>query len=137
MIDGEPWRGRAPWPKCWNILTETGYHDYVGGLPGGAQRQANLTALCDRAREFDSFGRHGLIRFLRFIEKLQESEGDLGTARALGEQEDVVRLLSIHKAKGLEFPVVFVIDLGKRCARTSSFTETLEWEPSMWISKTG
>lgn len=98
----------------WNILTETGYHDYVGGLPGGAQRQANLTALCDRAREFDSFGRHGLIRFLRFIEKLQESEGDLGTARALGEQEDVVRLLSIHKAKGLEFPVVFVIDLGKR-----------------------
>ncbi|HHX28414.1 MAG: helicase-exonuclease AddAB subunit AddA [Bacillota bacterium] len=98
----------------WNILRETGYHDYVGGLPGGGQRQANLRALCDRARQFDSFGHHGLPRFLRFIERLRESEGDLGTARALGEHEDVVRLMSIHKAKGLEFPVVFILDLGKR-----------------------
>lgn len=98
----------------WNILRETGYHDYVGGLPGGGQRQANLRALCDRARQFDSFGRHGLQRFLKFIERLQESEGDLGTARALGEHEDLVRLMSIHKAKGLEFPVVIVLDLGKR-----------------------
>ena len=98
----------------WTILRETGYHDYVGGLPGGAQRQANLRALCDRAREFDSFGRHGLFRFLRFIQKIQEAKGDLGTARALGEHEDVVRVMSVHKAKGLEFPVVFVMDLGKR-----------------------
>lgn len=98
----------------WKILRETGYHDYVGGLPGGGQRQANLRALCDRARQFDSFGRHGLGRFLRFVERLRESEGDLGTARALGEHEDVVRLMSIHKAKGLEFPVVIVLDLGKR-----------------------
>ncbi|MGE5579169.1 MAG: UvrD-helicase domain-containing protein [Bacillota bacterium] len=98
----------------WTILRETGYEDYVGGLPGGAQRQANLRALCDRAREFDSYGRHGLFRFLRFIEKLQDKKGDLGTARALGEQEDVVRVMSVHKAKGLEFPVVFVIDLGKQ-----------------------
>ncbi len=98
----------------WTILRETGYEDYVGGLPGGAQRQANLRVLCDRARQFDSFGHHGLFRFLRFIERLQESDGDLGAARALGEQEDVVRVLSIHKAKGLEFPVVFVMDLGKR-----------------------
>jgi ATP-dependent helicase/nuclease subunit A len=98
----------------WTILRETGYEDYVGGLPGGAQRQANLRALCDRAREFDSYGRHGLFRFLRFIEKLQDRKGDLGTARALGEHEDVVRVMSIHKAKGLEFPVVFVIDMGKQ-----------------------
>lgn len=98
----------------WTILRETRYQDYVGGLPGGAQRQANLRALCDRAREFDSFGRHGLFRFLRFIEKIRDAEGDLGTARALGEHEDVVRVMSVHKAKGLEFPVVFVIDLGKR-----------------------
>jgi ATP-dependent helicase/nuclease subunit A len=98
----------------WKILSETGYHDYVGGLPGGGQRQANLRALCDRARQFDSFGHHGLPRFLRFVDRLRESEGDLGTARALGEHEDVVRLMSIHKAKGLEFPVVIVLDLGKR-----------------------
>lgn len=98
----------------WTILRDTGYQDYVGGLPGGAQRQANLRALCDRAREFDSFGRHGLFRFLRFIEKIQDAKGDLGTARALGEHEDVVRVMSVHKAKGLEFPVVFVMDLGKQ-----------------------
>ncbi len=98
----------------WTILHDTGYEDYVGGLPGGAQRQANLQVLCDRARQFDTFGHHGLFRFLRFVEKLQESEGDLGAARALGEQEDAVRILSIHKSKGLEFPVVFVMDLGKR-----------------------
>jgi len=98
----------------WTILRETGYQDYVGGLPGGAQRQANLRALCDRAREFDSYGRHGLFRFLRFIEKIQDTKGDLGTARALGEHEDVVRVMSVHKAKGLEFQVVFVMDLGKQ-----------------------
>ncbi len=58
----------------WAILGETGYYDYVGGLPGGAQRQANLRALVNRAIEFDGFGRHGLFRFLRFIEKIQESK---------------------------------------------------------------
>lgn len=118
LEDLDRWRTRVrrrPLAEVlWNILRETGYHDYVGGLPGGGQRQANLRALCDRARQFDSFGRHGLPRFLRFIERLRESEGDLGTARALGEHEDVVRLMSIHKAKGLEFPVVFVLDLGKK-----------------------
>jgi ATP-dependent helicase/nuclease subunit A len=117
LEDLDRWRTQArrrPLAEVlWNILRETGYHDYVGGLPGGGQRQANLRALCDRARQFDSFGRHGLQRFLRFIERLRESEGDLGTARALGEHEDVVRLMSVHKAKGLEFPVVIVMDLGK------------------------
>ncbi len=118
LSDLDRWRTmarRKPLAEVlWTILRETGYEDYVGGLPGGAQRQANLRVLCDRARQFDSFGHHGLFRFLRFIERLQESDGDLGAARALGEQEDVVRVLSIHKAKGLEFPVVFVMDLGKR-----------------------
>jgi len=118
LSDLDRWRTmarRKPLAEVlWTILRETGYEDYVGGLPGGAQRQANLRVLCDRARQFDSYGHHGLFRFLRFIERLQESEGDLGAARALGEQEDVVRVMSIHKAKGLEFPVVFVMDLGKR-----------------------
>jgi len=101
----------------WTILQETGYYDYVGGLPGGDQRQANLRALIDRAAQFDSFGRHGLFRFLRFIDRIRESAGDLGTARALGEHEDVVQVLSIHAAKGLEFPVVFVMDLGRKFNR--------------------
>ncbi|WP_258360127.1 helicase-exonuclease AddAB subunit AddA [Moorella sulfitireducens (nom. illeg.)] len=97
----------------WQLYRETGYLEFAGGLPGGAQRQANLRALLDRARQFEGFARHGLFRFLRFIERLQENEGDLGPARPLGENEDVVRVMSIHKAKGLEFPVVIVADLGK------------------------
>lgn len=98
----------------WTVLKETKYYDYVGGLPGGGQRQANLRSLIDRAMEFDNFGRHGLFRFLRFIRRIQESEGDLGSASPVGEQEDVVKVLSIHKSKGLQFPVVFVMDLGKQ-----------------------
>lgn len=97
----------------WEIYRETGYYDFVGGLPGGTQRQANLRALHDRARQYEATSFRGLFRFLRFIERMRESGGDLGTARSLGEQEDVVRIMSIHKSKGLEFPVVFVAGLGK------------------------
>ncbi len=97
----------------WRLYNETGYYAYVGGLPNGAQRQANLRALHDRARQYETTAFRGLFQFLRFIENLQESGGDLGTARVLGENEDVVRVLSIHKSKGLEFPVVVVAGLGK------------------------
>ncbi|MCS7464882.1 helicase-exonuclease AddAB subunit AddA [Paenibacillus doosanensis] len=98
----------------WNIYRQTGYYDFVGGLPGGAQRQANLRALYDRARQYEATSFRGLFRFLRFVERMKDSGGDLGTARALGEQEDVVRIMSIHKSKGLEFPVVFVAGAAKR-----------------------
>ena len=95
------------------VYRESGYADYVAGLPDGAQRQANLRALFSRARQFDRFSRQGLFRFLDFIAQLRRSGDDLGAARALGENEDVVRIISIHKSKGLEFPVVFLCDLGK------------------------
>ncbi|WP_397311122.1 3'-5' exonuclease, partial [Paenibacillus darwinianus] len=72
-----------------------------------------MRALHDRARQYEATSFRGLFRFLRFIERMRDSGGDLGTARALGEQEDVVRIMSIHKSKGLEFPVVFVAGLGK------------------------
>lgn len=97
----------------WQLYRETGYLDFVGGLPGGKQRQANLRALYDRARAYEATSFRGLFRFLRFVERMQERGDDLGVARALGEQEDVVRLMTIHKSKGLEFPVVFVAGLGK------------------------
>ncbi|MEI7028191.1 helicase-exonuclease AddAB subunit AddA [Paenibacillus sp. y28] len=97
----------------WRIYRETGYYDFVGGLPGGLQRQANLKALYDRARQYEATSLRGLFRFLRFIERMRDSGGDLGTARALGEQEDVVRIMTIHSSKGLEFPVVFVAGLSK------------------------
>ena len=103
----------------WALYRETGYYDYVGGLPGGSQRQANLRALYQRAGQFESTAYRGLFRFLRFIERLRQNEGDMGTARALGESENVVRIMSIHKSKGLEFPVVIMAGLGKKFNVTS------------------
>ncbi|MBB6454732.1 ATP-dependent helicase/nuclease subunit A [Salirhabdus euzebyi] len=92
----------------WQIYRETGYYDFVGGIPGGKQRQANLRALYDRSRSYEATSFRGLFRFLRFIERMEERGEDLGAARALGEQEDVVRIMTIHKSKGLEFPAVIV-----------------------------
>ena len=97
----------------WRLYRETGYYDYAGGLPGGAQRQANLKALYDRARQFEATSLRGLFRFLRFIRRMQENGSDLGAAKPLGEQVDAVRIMSIHKSKGLEFPIVFVAGLAK------------------------
>lgn len=101
----------------WQIYRDTGYYDLAGGMPGGEQRQANLRALYDRARQYEATSLRGLFRFLRFIERLKERGGDLGVARALGEQEDVVRIFTVHKGKGLEFPIVFVAGLSGRFNR--------------------
>jgi ATP-dependent helicase/nuclease subunit A len=98
----------------WRIYQKTGFYDFVGGMPGGKQRQANLRALYDRSRQYESTSFRGLFRFLRFIERMQDRGDDLGAARALGEQEDVVRMMTIHKSKGLEFPVVFVAGLSRQ-----------------------
>ncbi|MFS0824245.1 helicase-exonuclease AddAB subunit AddA [Bacillus sp. 1P02SD] len=114
----ENWRTRARTGSLsdliWQLYRETYFYDFVGGMPGGKQRQANLRALYDRARQYEATSFRGLFRFLRFIERMQDRGDDLGTARALGEQEDVVRLMTIHKSKGLEFPVVFVAGLSKQ-----------------------
>ncbi|MBU4533844.1 MAG: helicase-exonuclease AddAB subunit AddA [Eubacteriales bacterium] len=114
----EEWRTlarRAPLPELiWQIYRDTGYYEFVGGLPGGIQRQANLRALHDRARQYEQTSYRGLFRFLRFINRIREKGDDLGTARTLGEKEDVVRVLSVHRSKGLEFPVTIVAGLGKQ-----------------------
>ncbi|MEH7224910.1 helicase-exonuclease AddAB subunit AddA [Bacillus sp. JJ1566] len=114
----ETWRNRARTGSLsdliWQLYRETYFYDFVGGMPGGKQRQANLRALYDRARQYEATSFRGLFRFLRFIERMQDRGDDLGTARALGEQEDVVRLMTIHKSKGLEFPIVFVGGLSKQ-----------------------
>lgn len=98
----------------WQLLRDTGYYDYVGGMPGGMLRQANLRMLYDRAGQYETTNFRGLFRFLRFIEKMRDTGTDLAVARTLGESENVVRIMSIHKSKGLEFPVVIVADLGKQ-----------------------
>ena len=96
----------------WGIYRKTGYYDYVIGLPGGAQRRANLRALYSRALQFEEFSRQGLLRFLEFIAELQRSGEDMAPASTVGEKDDVVRIMSVHKSKGLEFPIVFVAGLG-------------------------
>lgn len=98
----------------WQIYRDTGFYEYVGGLPGGKQRQANLRALYDRARKYESTSFRGLFRFLRFIERMMEREDDVAEAPSLGEQDDVVRIMTIHASKGLEFPVVFICGLGRQ-----------------------
>ncbi|WP_264803977.1 helicase-exonuclease AddAB subunit AddA [Cytobacillus sp. NCCP-133] len=97
----------------WHLYRETRFYDFVGGMPGGKQRQANLRALYDRARQYEATSFRGLFRFLRFIERMRDRGDDLGAARALGEQEDVVRLMTVHSSKGLEFPFVFIAGLAR------------------------
>jgi len=97
----------------WQIYQDTGYYDYVGCMPGGLLRQANLRMLITRAEEFEGTDFRGLFRFLSFIEKIKSMDTDLSMARTLGENEDVVRVMSIHKSKGLEFPVVVLADMNK------------------------
>lgn len=97
----------------WYIYTETGYYGFAGAMPGGSQRQANLRVLFQRAKQYEKTSYKGLFNFINFINKLKNSSGDMGTAKILGENEDVVRIMSIHKSKGLEFPVVIVAGAGK------------------------
>lgn len=98
----------------WQLYQDTGYYDYVGCMPGGVLRQANLRMLMTRAREFEQTDFRGLFRFLGFLDKIQAMDNDLSVARTMGENEDVVRVMTIHKSKGLEFPVVVLADMAKR-----------------------
>lgn len=98
----------------WSLYEHRGFLAYAGGLPNGAQRQANLLKLHELARQFGTFLRQGLHRFLRFIASLEEEDRAVAPAPPLGEAEDVVRVMTIHQAKGLEFPVVFVAGLGTK-----------------------
>lgn len=97
----------------WQIYRDTGYYAYAGAMPGGLLRQANLRMLSDRAEAFEKTNDRGLFRFLRFVERMRRQQTDLSSARTLGEGEDVVRVMSVHRSKGLEFPVVFLADIGK------------------------
>lgn len=114
----EKWRSQARRGSLadliWELYRETGYYDYVGGMVGGTQRQANLRVLYHRAKQYEATSFRGLFRFLRFMERIRASGSDLGAARSLSENEDVVRIMSIHKSKGLEFPIVFVAGMGRQ-----------------------
>ncbi|MBC1244163.1 helicase-exonuclease AddAB subunit AddA [Listeria welshimeri] len=109
----------------WQIYQETNFYEFVGGLPGGKQRQANLRALYDRANQYEKTAFRGLFRFVRFVERLEVRGDDLGTAKTLGEKEDVVRMMTIHASKGLEFPVVIISGLSKKFNMRDIYSKTL------------
>ncbi|MCR5209796.1 MAG: helicase-exonuclease AddAB subunit AddA [Lachnospiraceae bacterium] len=95
------------------LLAESGYLADISALPGGDQRRANVEILLERASEFESTSYHGLFHFVRYISELKAKEVDYGEAGMLDENADVVRLMTIHKSKGLEFPVVFCLGFNK------------------------
>lgn len=95
------------------LLRITGYGDYLAAEPAGAQREANVRMLIERAIAFEKTSYRGLFHFVRYMEQLQSYKEDFGEAGILGENENAVRIMTIHKSKGLEFPVVIVAGLGK------------------------
>ncbi|RHW39885.1 helicase-exonuclease AddAB subunit AddA [Lysinibacillus yapensis] len=97
----------------WKIFIDTNYYEMVGAMANGKQRQANLRTLHDRALMYEKTSFRGLFRFLRFIDRMRTRGDDLGVAKSIGEKDDVVRLVTIHSSKGLEYPVVFVAGLGR------------------------
>ena len=107
------------------LYDDTAYVDFVGAMPGGDVRQANLKALYDRARQYEEAGFRGLFRYLQLMDKMKEDGLDLAPAKVVSEKEDVVRIMSIHKSKGLEFPVVFVADMGKAFNRRDTQDQIL------------
>ena len=97
-----------------HILKDTGYLDYVASMPAGERRYGNLRMLMEKAIAYQQTSYKGLFHFVRYIESLQKYDVDFGEADTTGESADVVRIMSIHKSKGLEFPIVFVAGLGKK-----------------------
>ena len=96
----------------WTIYEDTGFLNYVALMPNGDFRIANLKMLFERAKQYETASFKGLFNFIQFIEKIKIGSGDLGAAKIISENENVVRIMSIHKSKGLEFPVVFLAGTG-------------------------
>ena len=98
----------------WQIYLDTGYYQYVGLLPNGAMRQANLKTLFEKAKQYENASFKGLFHFIQFIEKVKKQNNDSTSAKLIGENANVIRIMSIHKSKGLEFPIVFLCNSHKK-----------------------
>lgn len=112
----EKWREKAVFAPIHELIMfvyeDTGYYDLVSAMPGGKIRQANLNALFERAMKYEQTGGKSLFRFIRYIERLRSQNGDFGAANTASEDDNLVRIMSIHKSKGLEFPIVFCCGMG-------------------------
>ena len=114
----QDFRSRVPYTTMhellWYILENTEYGHYAAAMPGGEQRTANINMLVEKAMAYESTSYRGLFNFIRYIEQLKKYDVDYGEASTLGEEDDTVRIMSIHKSKGLEFPIVFASGLNKK-----------------------
>ncbi len=95
------------------VYLQTGYYDYVSAMPAGEVRKANLDMLIEKASAYEKTSYKGLFHFIRYIERLKKYDTDFGEATAAGKSQEMVRVMSIHKSKGLEFPIVFLAGMGK------------------------
>ena len=113
----ETFRKRVPYTPVHELITElleeTGYLSYITALPAGEQKCANVQMLIEQAIHYEDTSYKGLFHFVRYIEKLRKYDVDYGEADIINENENAVRIMSIHKSKGLEFPVVFAAGMGK------------------------
>ena len=132
----EHFRARAEYTPVhlllWEILDETGYGAYAQALPAGSQRKANLDMLVEKAIAYEATSYRGLYHFVRYIENLKKYEVDYGEANIGSESDNTVRIMSIHKSKGLEFPVVFVCGMAKQFNETDSRAKAV-MHPSLGI----
>lgn len=97
----------------WKILMDTGFYIAMGAMPGGGQRQGNLRALTDKAHAYQNSKNPSLYGFIRYIEAIKQKQVSMGQVKLLGENEDIIRIMTIHKSKGLEFPMVLVAGYGR------------------------
>lgn len=108
----------------WKIYSDRFYYDYVGALPNGQSRQANLYALALRADQFEKSNFKGLSRFITIIDQVLEAQHDLASV-AVAPPKDAVELMSIHKSKGLEFPYVFILNIDQQFNKQDSMSEVI------------
>ena len=109
----------------YRVYEETGYYDYVSAMPAGGTRRANLDMLVEKAAEYEKTSYKGLFHFIRYIENLKKYNSDFGEASTVGEEDNTVRIMSIHKSKGLEFPIVFLAGMGKKFNRQDVYGKVL------------
>ncbi len=113
----EKWRQRAKFLMLpdflWELIRETGYYDYAGALPGGMQRQGHLRALVDKGAAYEAGSGKGLFGFINYVEAIKKGKVAAAPTRLIGESDDVVRIMTVHKSKGLEFPLILVGGLGR------------------------
>ncbi|MBR2560011.1 MAG: PD-(D/E)XK nuclease family protein [Firmicutes bacterium] len=120
----DDWRRLArvmPLPDIiWKIMLDSGYYLFMGALPDGKRRQANMRMLCDKAEAYASEGESSLYGFIKYIETIRDREVKMPEAKLTGDREDAVRIMTMHKSKGLEFPMVIVTGLSRKLTYETS-----------------